>query len=255
MRANHLWLGLVVAGVSAHAGAVLQVGIKDAAGKTVPDEVYYAQNGMMRVDSLNAQGDIVRMNIIRDGVIWEVHSRDRTFSRIDAQSLNATMDSRMQAMMANLPPEKRAMMQARMAQMAQPRNDSTFTDTGRSDRSAQYSCRVWQEQRQSGSSREYCVVPASSLPDGSDLEASMKTALETVDKIIAGVPIMAAHAERLTRLEKMNGFPVHWRDLSSSGSTESEHVLTQAQSQNLPADTFAIPQGFTEKPLSERGGD
>jgi hypothetical protein len=165
------------------------------------------------------------------------------------------MDSKMQAMMANLPPDKRAMMQARMAQMAQPHNDSTFTDTGRSDRSAQYSCHVWQEQRHSGSSREYCVVAASSLPDGSDLAASMKTALETVDKIIAGVPIMAAHAERLTRLEKMNGFPVHWRDLSSSGSTESEHVLTQAQSQNLPADTFAIPQGFTEKPLSERGGD
>jgi hypothetical protein len=255
VRANHLLLALVVlAGGSAHAGAVLQVGVKDATGKTVPDEVYYAQNGMMRIDSVDAQGDIVRMNIIRDGVIWEVHTRERTFSRIDAQSLNASMDARMQAMMANLPPDKRAMMQARLAQLAQPHSDSTFTDTGRSDRSAQYSCHVWQEQRHGGSSREYCVVAASSLPDGDDLAASLKTALETADKIIAGVPMLAPRAEHLTRLEKMNGFPVHWRDLSSSGATESEHVLTQAHSQNLPPDTFAVPQGFTEKPLGERSG-
>jgi hypothetical protein len=32
-------------------------------------------------------------------------------------------------------------------------------------------------------------------------------------------------------------------------------VLTSAQSQNLPADTFAIPQGFTEKPLGPGNGN
>lgn len=257
MRAYHLLLSLAVASGAAHAGAVLQVAAKDASGKTVPDEVYYAQNGMMRIDSMDTKGDIVRMNIIRDGVIWEVDTRDRTFSRIDAQSLGSTMsaqNSQLQAMMANLPPDKRAMMQARLAQMGQPHSDSTFTDTGRSDRSAQYSCHIWQEQRHGGSSTEYCVVAASSLPDGNDLAASMKTAFETTNKILAAVPMMAAGAEHLTRLQKMNGFPVHWRYVSSSGATESEHVLTSAQSQNLPADTFAIPQGFTEKPLEQRGG-
>jgi hypothetical protein len=251
-------LALAILSGSVHAGAVLQVATKDPSGKTVPDEIYYAQSGMMRIDSIDAKGDIVRMNIIRDGVIWEVDTRDRTFSRIDAQSLNATMgaqNSRMQAMMANLPPDKRAMMQAHLAQMGQPHSDSTFTDTGRSDRSAQYSCHVWQEQRHTGASTEYCVVAASSLPDGNELAASMKTALETTDKIIAGVPMMATRAEHLTRLEKMNGFPVHWRYLSSAGATESERVLTSAQSQNLPPDTFAIPQGFTEKPLGDRGGN
>jgi hypothetical protein len=152
-------------------------------------------------------------------------------------------------MMANLPPEQRAMMQARVAQLRQPRTDTTFTDTGRSEKSGQYSCRVWQEQRHGGSSTEYCVVAASSLPDGADLASSMKAAFDTANKIIAGIPMMAPRAEHLTRLEKMDGFPVRSRSVSSTGSTEDEHVLISAQSQNLPADTFAIPQGFREKPL------
>jgi hypothetical protein len=258
MRANHLLLALALASGSVHAGAVLKVATKDTSGKTFPDEVYYAQNGMMRIDSLDAQGNVVRMDIIRDGVIWEANTRDRTFSRIDQQSVGSAVgaeNSKLQAMMANLPADQRAMMQARVAQLGQRRTDTTFTDTGRSDQSAQYSCRVWQEQRHGGASTEYCVVAASSLPDGGELASSMKTAFATANKIIAGVPMMAPRAEHLTRLEKMNGFPVRWRSLSSAGATEDEHVLTSAQSQNLPTDTFAIPQGFSEKPLGPGSGD
>ena len=257
MRANHLLLALAVAS-PIHAGTVLQVATKDTSGKTFPNEVYYAQNGMMRIDSVDAQGSVLRMNIIRDGVIWEVNTRERTFSRIDQQSVSSAMgaeNTKFQAMIANLPAEKRAMMQARVTQLAQPRSDTTFTDTGRSNQSAQYSCHLWQEQRHGMASTEYCVVDASSLPDGADLASSMKTAFETANKIIAGVPMLAPRAEHLTRLEKMNGFPVHWRSLSSAGSTENEHVLTSAQSQNLPADTFAIPQGFSEKPLGPGSGN
>jgi hypothetical protein len=32
-------------------------------------------------------------------------------------------------------------------------------------------------------------------------------------------------------------------------------VLTSAQAQSLPADKFAIPQGFTEKPLGAHESD
>ena len=52
-------------------------------------------------------------------------------------------------MLANLPPDKRAVMEARMAQMRQKaaHTEFTFSDAGRGDHAGQYSCRVWQEQR------------------------------------------------------------------------------------------------------------
>lgn len=75
------------------------------------------------------------------------------------------------------------------------------------------------------------------------------------NQVIAGIPMMATRAEHLTRLQKMNGFQVRWRNLSSSGATGSEYLLLSAQAENLPADSLGIPQDFAEKPLGVRSGN
>ena len=46
MRAVNLMLLASLVSLSAEAGSVLKVDTKDAAGKTVPKEIYYAQDGM-----------------------------------------------------------------------------------------------------------------------------------------------------------------------------------------------------------------
>jgi hypothetical protein len=255
MRAPVLLLSLLLS-AAAQAGTVLKVDAKDSAGKTVPHEVYYAQRGMMRIDQLDAQGSITRIDIVRDGVIWGVNPRERTFTRLDQASVKqffGGQSSQLDAMLERLPPEQRAKMQARMAQMKQSGGggEFTFTDTGRSEHAGQYSCRVWSEQHAGQPYAEYCVVPPSSLPAGSDLEASMKKAFATVDQVLSGVPVLARQAERLTRMEKMNGFPVRWHVVSAGGS-ERENVLSSAEAQSIPEDKFAIPQGFTEKPIGGR---
>jgi hypothetical protein len=260
MRAINLMLLSLLVSATASAGVVLKVDSKDSTGKTVPKEIYYAQNGMMRIDSVDSKGNVNGSDIVRDGVIWRVDPRGRTFTRVDKDSMQQAMganSAQMEAMIANLPPEKRAMMQARMAQMQQRTRTTeyTFTDTGRSDHSGAYTCRVWTEQRGDKPHAEYCVVSFGSLPSGGELEASMKKSLATVDQILAGAPMLARQAERMTRLGKMNGFPVRSHFISGSGAAEDESVLTSAETQALPADKFAIPQGFTEKPLGGHGDD
>jgi len=258
MRVFNVMLLASLVSLSAEAGSVLKVDSKDSTGKTVPNEVYYAQDGMIRIDSLDAGGNITRTTVVRDGVVWEIDPRERTFTRIDAASLKQLVggkENQMEAMIAQLPPEKRAVMEQRMAQMKQraATTEYTFNDTGRSDHAGQYSCRVWEEQRNGQPFAEYCVVPASSLPAGAELDAAMKKAVETANQIISSVPQMAKQAEHLTRLGKLNGFPA--RSRVGSGGHGDEHLLTSAQAQSLPADKFAIPQGFTEKQLGAREAD
>lgn len=255
MRSVKLMLLASLISMSAEAGSVLKVDRKDSSGKTVPNEVFYAQDGMLRVDNLDDSGKVTRFTVIRDGVIWEVDPRERTYTRVDAASLKQMMggeESQMEAMLARLPPEKRAAMEARLKQVKQSAASAeyTFSDTGRSDHTGQYSCHVWEEQRNSKPFAQYCVVPASSLPAGGELEAAVRKASATAGQIVASVPQMAKMGDPITRLGKMGGFPV-----SSRVGHGDEHVLTSAQSQSLTADKFAIPQGFTEKPLGERGGD
>jgi hypothetical protein len=258
MRTVNLLLVLSLLPAAAEAGVVLQVSSRDlASGKTAPHELYYAQAGMMRIDMLDDSGNVSRTDLVRDGMIWEVDPRKRTYTRIDqatVKSFFGGQQSQMEAMLANLPPDKRALMQARVAKMQQSGQDA-FTDTGRTETSGQYSCRMWQEQHAGRPYAEYCVVPASGLPGGAELATSMHTALATTNQLLSGVPQMARSAEHLTRLEKLNGFPVLQRFLSPAGKAEREDVLTSAESHALPADKFAIPQGFTEKPLGEPQND
>ena len=246
---NMMLLGLLVS-LNAEAGSVLKVDSKDASGKSTPKEIYYAQDGMLRVDDLGADAAITRTTLVRDGAIWQVNPRERTFTRIDPASLKqmfAGNDSQMEAMLAQMPPEKRAMMEARLAQM-QHKGAATaysFSDTGRSDHEGQYPCRLWQEQRNGQPFAEYCVVAAASLPAGAELDTAIKKSAATVGQVVAAVPQLAAQAEHITRLGNMNGFPAR----SRVGTEGEAHVLSSAQAQALPADKFAIPQGFTEKPL------
>ena len=249
MRVLQLALPLIVLAGTAQAGVVLKMDSKDSSGKTTPFEAYYAQDGMLRVDSLGASGSVQRSEIVRDGVIWRISQEKRTYTRIDQESIKAMFGGReqqMEAMLARLPPDKRAAMESRMEKMKQGGTDFAFTDTGKSDTVGKYSCHLWTETRNGKPFMEFCVVPASSLPDGADLAASMKKSLDTVHQVLAGVPQLANAAEHFTRMEKMGGFPVRSRVVSGSGETESEHVLSSAQAQSLPADKFAIPQGYTE---------
>jgi hypothetical protein len=249
MHTLRLVLPLMALVGTAQAGVTLKMESKDSSGKSTPFETYYAQDGMLRVDSLDASGTVQRSEIVRDGVVWRVNPGKRTYTRIDEESIKAMFGEReqhMETMLARLPPDKRAAMEARMEKMKQGNTDFAFTDTGKSDTVGKYSCRVWQETRTGKLFMEFCVVPAASLPDGADLEASMKKSLQTVHQVLSGVPQLANAAEHFTRMEKMGGFPVRSRVLSPSGTTESEHVLSSAQAQALPADKFAIPQGYTE---------
>jgi hypothetical protein len=251
MRVFNVMLLALLVSVSAEAGSVLKVDSKDASGKTAPREMWYAQDGMLRIDDVDARGNVTESTVVRDNVIWKIDPAERTYTRVDQESLKSMMggkSAQMEAMIANLPPEKRAMIEARMAKMQQHAANTqfTFTDTGKSDHAGQYACRLWQEQRNGKPFADYCVVPTSSLPAGAELDAAMKKAVATTSQIVASVPQLAKQAEHITRLGSMNGFPA-----SSRIHEEEERVLTSAQSQALPADKFAIPKGFTEKPFGQ----
>ena len=255
MRVINVMLLASLVSVSAEAGSVLKVDAKDAAGKMEPREMWYAQDGMLRIDDVDARGNVTESTVVRDDMIWKIDPAGRTYTRVDPASLKQMMggkSAQMEAMIANLPPERRAMIEARMAKMQQKAasTEYTFSDTGKSDHSGQYSCHLWQEQRNGKPYASYCVVPTASLPAGAELDAALKKAVATTGQIVSSVPQLAKAGEHITRLGSLHGFPV-----SSRVGESEERVLTSAQSQTLAADKFAIPKGFTEKPLGEHEGD
>ena len=251
---------LVGGSPSALAGVVVHIGQKsDANGKPMDHQVVYAQDGLLRVDKLDDKGQVNEMTLIRDGAIWQVDTQKRTFSKIDKAAMSAKqgeMEQRMQAAMANMPPERRAMIEQRMKAMQQQTHDFELTDTGRSERVGSYTCEVWNATRDGKPIKEYCVASKGSLTGGDELVAATHKAATIVGDVLSGAQNMSRGAiSPIYKLyAKMDGFPVSTRDVFG-GQTREESAVTSIEKKSLSADQFAIPKGYTEAALDKSNAE
>ena len=258
MRGRSIFLGLAVLGVAAaQAGTVVHMERRELPdGKPRPYAVIYAQGGQFRMDTLDAQGNVGDFVLVRDGSIWQVDVRKRTFYKFDKGALAGKqneMQQRMQAMMQTLPPDRRAAMEARMQGMLQTAQQANYalSDTGRGDQAGSWHCQLWQLQRNGKTVSEACVASAGALTGGDELvDAAHKAAAAATD-VLSAIPMARAAAQRMALYSKANGFPVRTREISSSGKAREEEVASSIERQTLQADKFAIPTGFTQTTLGE----
>ena len=113
----------LLSAAAAHAGVVVHMAQKISSGDQAKERsIVYAQDGFLRIDDLDGEGHVQHLTLFRDGVIWRAEVAQRTFQKFDKNAIAAQqngMQERMQAMMQNLPPEKRAMFEERMKAMQQ----------------------------------------------------------------------------------------------------------------------------------------
>ena len=244
---------------AAHAGVVVHMAQKSSSGDQAKERsVVYAQDGFLRIDDLDGEGHVQHLTLFLDGVIWRAEVAQRTFQKFDKNAMAVRqngMQERMQAMMQNMPPEKRAMFEERMKAMQQHAVDYALSDTGRSEHAGSYPCEIWQLSRSGKLSTEYCVASKGSLPGGDELvNASHKAAAVAADVMSASPMIAKAMPPLYTLYGKMDGFPVLVRRMSG-GKPSEETIVTAIERKSLPADKFAIPQGFTETQPGAAGAD
>ncbi len=163
------------------------------------------------------------------------------------------MQARMQAAMQNMPPERRAMFEAKMKELQQKTHDYALTNAGHSEHVGSYSCEIWNLARDGKQISEYCVAAKGSLPGGDELIAASHKAATVALDVLSAAPQMAKAMPPIYALYgKMDGFPVLTRHLFN-GKTEGEDLVTAIERQSLPANKFEIPKGFTETPPVNAG--
>lgn len=222
-------------------------------GQARPQSVIYAQGGQFRMDTLDDKGHVRDFVIVRDGNIWQVDAEKRTFYKFDKAALasqQGEMQERMQAMLQNMPPERRAMMEERMKNMMQKTQQTsvTMTNTGRGDHAGSWSCEVWQVQRNGKAVSESCIASRGSLTGGDELVDATHKASAVATDVLSSQPAARTVAQQFALYGKVDGFPVRTRQISG-GKAESEDIVTSIERQSLPEDKFAIPKGFTQTTL------
>jgi hypothetical protein len=251
-------LGLASMGAAAaQAGSVVHTEWRSLPdGKPQPHSVIYAQGGQFRMDSLDSEGHVQSFVLVRGGNIWRVNVSKRTFYLFDKAALanqQTAMQGRYQSMLQRLPPEQRAEMEARMQGMMQQAQQThiSMTDTGHTDRVGSWSCEIWRLQINGKPSSDACIASRGELTGGDELVESTRKAAKIAADVLGSLPWAQESQVRMALYGGSDGFPVRTRQLEGD-TPEDEEIVTSIKTRSLPADTFAIPKGFTQTTMADR---
>ncbi len=237
----------------AHAGVVIHSTSKDLkSGREADHQTYYVQSGLVRIESADAHGQPRQITLFRDNALWELQPAQHTYTKMDKSAMQQA-NRQMEQQLAQMSPEQRAMVEKMMGGAAKPPGapnpqEATWTDTGKTETVAKYTCRLWESRFNGKLETQFCVVPTGTLPGGDELVSAMREVGKTARDIASTIPAVAAASSRqLAAFERLQGYPILVRHFSNDTPTR-EDVLQSIDRQSVPARQFEIPKDYTERP-------
>lgn len=273
-----IWMAVTPWSISSQAGGVLEMSM--AAGgdsNSVVMERIYAQDGRLRLDTLDGTGNVSMSMIFRDGEMLQVGHVDRGFTRINektfaeiasttgmaasnmagASAQVADAMKQMNEQLENLPPEQRQMMEQmikqNMPQLAQipgmgaepPRIE--VEELGQGEWKS-YSCTRYRVQLDANNHHELCAADIDQIEGGSEVreafdavQAFHQKMMEALPQLPFGNPL----AQMPAIMARIEGFPVYRKEYNQ-GHLLGERYLTLDEVRNLNDSVFAVPEGYQE---------
>ncbi|HEU4623403.1 MAG TPA: DUF4412 domain-containing protein [Steroidobacteraceae bacterium] len=239
------------------AGAYLETTTGDPATKQ-PRQVnkMWFDGGRMRTE--NGERGEGAVAIFKDQAMYVLDPANKSYRKIDKATVDqmaaklAEARKQMQAAMANMPPERRAMMEKMMGQLGGAANDGakrTLKKTSRKETVAGIECTVWEASVGGEKVEELCAAPAASVTGGAEMMKTMREVGEMLKGFTKSFGAGSQIDGNWRDMETLNGVPVLTRDFSG-GKVTSETRLAVARKESIPADRFEVPAGYTEKKIS-----
>ena len=258
---------LVLAWTGAWPGVVIEMEDKNPdTGASAPIDTIYAQGEMLRMDS-SARGS-GRMSIIfRDDTLWMVNHDEKSCQTIDKEGmeqLSAQLGGvmkQMEAELAKLPPEQRAMMEEMMKSKMPAGMAGAGTagpprriEVGAVEKVGEYSCTLHTLFAGDDKVWEICAAPEKALPAATSealgaFRAMSRFAEQLRDALQQG-PLADMIATPFNELTEVNGLPIRVRSFDR-GQITNESILKSIASQELDAGVFNVPDGYAVKDLTE----
>jgi hypothetical protein len=252
-------LAMTMASSGAFAGAYLESASVEPGAKTPPDlSKMWFDGGKMRSESGGKSGTSA---IYKNRAMYILDAKSKSYRIIDKAMLDQMAaklgDARkkMEASMANMPPERRAMVEKMMGQMGDAGTGAAapkrvLKNTGRSETIAGIKCAVWEASAGGKKEEELCAAAPGSIPGGDEM---MKT-LKEVGQMFQGFSESFNAGNRADNawrdLDTIKGVPILSREFDDAGKVTSENRLSSARKESIPAGQFEVPAGYVEKKMS-----
>ena len=249
---------------STHAANGLVISMKSTKnGATSTDQIQLDANHMRAQMTGRGGGN----TMVFDGVkqsMYIIDDAQKTYSEVTKEDLDRAA-AQMQSMMASIPPEQRAKIEAMMKGgagrgmpgMPTAATKPTFKKTG-TDKVGKWTCDKYEGYEGERKTSEVCTVPTSALGlSDSDFAVTKQFA-----KFFSGVmpQMSSSQVFSLGSLEDRGfvGVPVRTISYGADGSVQGTTEVSDISHQNIPDSTFAPPAGYQKQDTAfgrgRRGG-
>ena len=260
----------LVLALPAWGGSVLEMQSRDltAIPEQISTVVISVEGELLRMDNEGAdEGDMGTMvfNGTRNEMTAIDHASKQYFIIDEAalQGMASQMGDamrQMQAALAELPPEQRAMaeqmMKQRMGAMGASVEEAPKPEvvrTGNDDTVNGYDCEVYEVREAGQVTNELCVSSWGDIEGGDEFAGGMKRMAGFFEKMQetfaeAGANVMGGSDNVMAHLEEMDGFPVRARTYED-GTLVDETTIVSSDSRSLDDGIFSPPADYRQQSM------
>lgn len=266
MKITAAVLSLSLLAGSVQAGVALDMVRTDTSGEETERNEIFAQSGMLRIDSGGGPfSSAVSMIFLGDKFLVVDHD-EKSYIVMDEAMLDAVSSKiseamkQMEAQLANMPPEQRAMaeqmMQSQMSGMmgeqesAPMRVEAIGPGEWGGRNCTRYAVFIGPEK-----SQDVCAAPLDQVDGAADMMEAFRGMAKFVKKLTESLPgpLAASISDNPGAvMEQIDGFPVHSVEYQY-GQATGEVSLQSIKEQELEASVFTAPDGYKlEDPFAGR---
>lgn len=253
---------LLLAAAPLSAGVALDMVTTDASGQIIEAMKVYAQSGKIRMDGVGQPADEQMSMIFLGEEFLVLDHANQTYIVVDAAMIadvGSKMEvamQKMEAQLANMPPEQRAMVEEMMQGQMQglmgaqsekripPRVEKIGAGQWESKPCTQYAVYKGAEKTQ-----EICAAPLDEIQGVGEAMSAFESMAGFMNMLSESMPepMGSAMAENpMELIDQIDGFPVRRVDFSH-GQIVSETTLEGVVEQVLDENLFAVPADYTRQ--------
>ena len=239
-----------------HAGVVMDMVTRDTQGQETDRTKFYAQSKMVRMDQGGEGMGDNSMIFLGDEFLY-VNHEDKSYIVMDEEMLekvstkiNEAMKE-MEAQLANMPPEQRAMveqmmkgrMNGMMPQEQKAVPEPRIESLGRSKWQS-YSCQQYAVFEGDEKTQEVCAAKLDDVEGADEVMEAFVGMAAYIEKMTESMPMMGDDGLNPGEMmEQIGGFPVHMVNFVN-GQADSETSLDSIVEEGLDPDLFTVPKNY-----------
>ncbi|HZF16264.1 MAG TPA: hypothetical protein VE046_10010 [Steroidobacteraceae bacterium] len=260
-RIGAVALGFTLGALEAQAGVYIGGVVRDtASGAERPGVDMYFEGGKARIEDL--RGERPGVTIFRDDTLYMLDPKKKTYmamTKADIDQLAGQMGgamAEMQAQLASLPPEQRAMVEQVMKGKGggMPGEGEskppviTATDSGKSESVNGKSCRTWNIKSDDVLIRQLCVVPYASVPGTAEMREVVQRLSVMTEKLTEAAKQFGVNAgDALSGMAHVDGMPILMRSFTDGEPDGTESIVKEWATRANPSSLFEVPSDYKQR--------